>query len=628
MKRKSKILVAIVTVVMILASNTIGVLALQSFTDVADGYWAKEYIEKMAEKKIITGYDDATFRPTENIDKLATIVMIFRTLNATDKLVGVDIDSLVEKYDILLNQYNIPEWAEDAVAIALEKSIITRYDVAEFFNADGTLAKATRTEVSVFLGKALNLYLKEELTNSIITFDFNDAEFIPTEAAPYVNLLVKQNIIKGDDNGNFNPDEPIVRAAVAKMFSVSYDILSQIVVNDAVEEPQQDDEDLKLVEGEIVLVMKDDNNIVVANNDGGNSLYKVEEDTQIIIEDMPSSISYLDEGDNIKLYFDEDDKLVKAEVDSNIASYEGAISSIIDMNGYYLVTVKDEDNDKRTFSTSDDTIILLNDESVEARYLDNGDEVTLTLDGNIIEKIIAESKERTYNGILESGIYFDQSLKIKVRTHTQDVYALELDDEVEVEKNDDDVKLTDLIKGDIVSVTTEFGKVVEITATSVEDKSEDEGIITEIILGSEEKITILNDDGESNTYVVSSEADIEIDNDDSTIYDLKLDYKVEVKIENGMITDIEAEEVESNDSISGTISDIFDDLDAITLKVTDDGETKYISILAEDATIISTSGSEKSFSYLDEDDEVFIYGDGSHQIFDFVADKIIILKRN
>ena len=54
MKRKSKILVAIVTVVMILASNTIGVLALQSFTDVADGYWAKEYIEKMAEKKIIT----------------------------------------------------------------------------------------------------------------------------------------------------------------------------------------------------------------------------------------------------------------------------------------------------------------------------------------------------------------------------------------------------------------------------------------------------------------------------------------------------------------------------------------------------------------------------------------------
>ena len=54
----------------------------------------------------------------------------------------------------------------------------------------------------------------------------------------------------------------------------------------------------------------------------------------------------------------------------------------------------------------------------------------------------------------------------------------------------------------------------------------------------------------------------------------------------------------------------------------------HCSILAEDATIISTSGSEKSFSYLDEDDEVFIYGDGSHQIFDFVADKIIILKRN
>lgn len=628
MKKKSKILVAIVTLVMILAANTVGVLALQSFTDVAEDHWANEYIEKMAEKKIITGDPDATFRPSDNVTKIEMMVMIFRTLKATDKLIGVDLNSLVDKYNILINQYNIPDWAKEAVAVALEKNIISRYDVADFFKDDGTLDKATRTEVSVFLGKALNLYLKEDLSNNIITFNFNDAEFIAEEAAPYVDLLIRQNIIKGDDKGNFNPDKPIIRAAAAKMLSVSYDVLAQIVTDDSVDESQGADEDLKTVEGEILLVMEDDKNIVVINSEGKKTLYEIEKDTKIIIQDIPSNIYYLKEGNNIKLYLDKDDKLVKVEVDSNVSSLEGEIHSVVNMNTYYLITVNDKNDSKRTFSTDDDSVILINDKKAEAYELNKGDKTTLTLDGTIIEKLTAESMTRVYNGILESNVVFNQKLTLKIRTYTQKVYELEIDDDVDVEKNNKNKNLTDLVEGDIVTVTTEYGKVVDIVATSVEVKSEDEGIITGIALGDDNKITIKNDDGETNTYVISPDADIEIDNDNSTVYDLKLDYKVELKIENDMVTDIEATKVEPNDSITGTISEVFDDFDAITVKVKVGSETKYVSVLAEDADIISTSGSKKSFSYLDEDDEVFIYGKENHKIFNFVADKIIVLKKN
>ncbi|WP_432662575.1 S-layer homology domain-containing protein [Wukongibacter baidiensis] len=630
MKRVNKTLVAAVTLIILLISNTVGVLALQSFTDVGDDHWAKDYIEKMAAKKIITGFPDATFRPSENVDKLATMVMIFRTLKASNKLAGVDVNSVVKKHNGTLDQFNIPTWAEEAVAVGLDKDIIDKDDLKDFFNADGSVKKATRTEVSVFLGKALNLYLDENLKNAIITFDFNDAEFISSDADEYVDLLVRKKIIKGDENGNFNPGKPIVRAAVAKMFSISYDILADIKVETKPDpKPEISDEDLKTKEGEITVVLEDDDKLLVKEKDGESALYKIEEDTKILIDGKSSSIKYLEEGQKIELYVDEHGRLVKIETDDSISSLEGTIYNIANMGSYYLVTVEDDNDKKRSYETDKNTFVLLDDKDADMEDLDKGDKVSLTIDGEEIEKIIAESKKREYEGILQSNVVFDQYPKIEIKTHTQKTYELEVDDDVEVKRNNKTKKLTDLAQGDIVTVTTEYDKVTKIVATSVETESqEDEGVITEIILGNEDKITIEREDGETETYVVASDADIEVDNDDGTINDLKVDYRVELKIENGEVTDIEAEEAESNDSISGVITEIYDDYEAITVKVKNGSKTEYISVLAEDADIISTSGSDRDFDYLDKNDEVFIYGEEDDKIFDFVADKIIILKKN
>lgn len=631
MRRISKTLAAVVILTILLITNTVGVSALQSFTDVDDGHWAKSYIEKMAQKKIITGYPDATFRPSENVNKLATMVMIFRTLKATDKLEGDDLDSIVKEHNTILNQFNIPTWAEEAVAVGLDKGIIDRDDVKDFFNADGSVKKATRTEVSIFLGKALNLYLNENLKSAIITFDFKDAEFIPSEGDEYIDLLVRRKIIKGDENGNFNPGKPILRAAVAKMFSISYDILGGVTVNvnkDPKPEKEISDEDLVTKDGEISVIIEDENRLVIKDEDGKNSLYKVEDHTKIIIEGKSSKLKYLHQGQGVELYLDEYGRLIKIEADDSVASLEGTIRNVSNMGSYYLITVEDEDDKRRSYEADDDTFVMLDDKDVDINKLEKGDKVSLTLDGETIEKIIAESKKREYEGILESNVSFNKYPKLVIKTYTQKVYELEIDADVKVKKNGRSEKLTDLSQGDIVTVTTEYDKVTEIVATSVETKSEDEGIIIEITKGNENRITIQRDDGETETYVIASDADIEIDNEDSTVSDLNVDYRVEIKIENGEITDIEAEEVESNDSVSGVITEIYDDYEAITVKIKNGSKVEHISVLAEDADIISTSGRDRDFDYLDKNDEVFIYGEDSDRIFDFVADKIIILKKD
>lgn len=622
MEKSNKLFIAVVALTVLFLTNIVCVLALQSFTDVRDDYWAKDYIEKMAKKGIVTGYPDATFRPSENVDKLATTVMIFRTLKAADKLADVDFNRLVQEYSQVLNRYNIPTWGKEAVAVAMEKNIINENDVKRFLKADGSLEKATRTDVTILLGKALNIYLREELKSSIITFDFNDAEFISSEAAPYVDLLIRKNIIKGDENGNFNPNKPIVRSAAAKMFSLSYDILGGIEADNV-------EKDLTAKEAEISVILEDEEKLVVIEKNGKNSLYKIEDNTKIIIEDRSSSLKYLEEGQRVTLYVDEYGRLSKLEADTKLESLGGKIHNISNMGSYYLLTVEDKDSGKRrSYKANDDTFVLFNDKDGDIKDLEKGDDVSLSLEGDMIEKIIAQSKKREYEGILESSVVFNQYPKLVIKSYTQKVYELEIDGDVEVKKNNKTRKLTDLNKGDIVRVKTEYDKVVEIIATSVEVESEDEGIITEITLGNENKITIENEDGETKTYTVASDVDIEIDNENSTINDLKIDYRVELKIENGEITDIEAEEVESSGSIAGTITEIFEDYDAITVKVKGSGKTKYISVLANDADIISTNGRERNFSYLEKDDEIFIYGKEENKIFDFVADKIIILKKN
>lgn len=42
---------------------------MSTFPDVPSNYWAQPYIQRLAEKNIIAGYPDATFRPQKSVDR-------------------------------------------------------------------------------------------------------------------------------------------------------------------------------------------------------------------------------------------------------------------------------------------------------------------------------------------------------------------------------------------------------------------------------------------------------------------------------------------------------------------------------------------------------------------------------
>ncbi|WP_035425889.1 S-layer homology domain-containing protein, partial [Halalkalibacterium ligniniphilum] len=53
----------------------------ERFTDVGSDYWAKTEIEFLAHQSIIGGYNDGTFKPSNNVTRAQAAIMIAAALN-------------------------------------------------------------------------------------------------------------------------------------------------------------------------------------------------------------------------------------------------------------------------------------------------------------------------------------------------------------------------------------------------------------------------------------------------------------------------------------------------------------------------------------------------------------------
>src|SRR6056297_635317 len=267
--------------------------AFADFSDIGDAPWAETYIENMVDEGIVTGYEDGSFRPNDNISKYASILMIYRTVKATDLVTTSEQTVNISRHMTTIVSKGVPNWPDmyGAVAYCLENDIITAADLDNFHIGD-TYTNARRFEVAVFLGKTMNIYLEEDL-NVLYSLDFKDASSIVAAARPYVYLLNKKDIINGDELGYFNPNSPITRAAMAKMLSVSLNLLGNI------EEPVENSDDII---GTITNIIGDTNRVVIQNgaDDDDIAIYNLT-DAEIIIDGDEEEIDDLEIDMRVRL---------------------------------------------------------------------------------------------------------------------------------------------------------------------------------------------------------------------------------------------------------------------------------------------------------------------------------------
>lgn len=172
-----------------------------------EGHWAEQYINSLVGKKIISGYEDNTYRPENLITRAEAAVLIV-------KMLGLDI-SENKNLDFDDNS-TIPDWAVGYIKTAVDKDIIRGYEDNTFKASN----QITRAEISVMVIKAL-----EENQTAGDKLSFLDSDQIEIWAKGYIEKAYSLKIISGYPDNTIQSSKKVTRAETAVILSKALEYL-------------------------------------------------------------------------------------------------------------------------------------------------------------------------------------------------------------------------------------------------------------------------------------------------------------------------------------------------------------------------------------------------------------------
>ena len=179
-----------------------------TFTDLPTNHWAYPYVTALASKNIISGYDNGTFKPNNNVTREEFVKMI---IGATGLLTdGTQCDFS----DVPANA-----WYYEYIASAYQAGVVSGTDNGAF----GVGRNITRQDVAVIAARIIK-YLKPATTAPADT-TLTDIDTVSDYAVSSVKLLNGMGIINGFDDGSFMPHNALTRAEAATIISKLADSL-------------------------------------------------------------------------------------------------------------------------------------------------------------------------------------------------------------------------------------------------------------------------------------------------------------------------------------------------------------------------------------------------------------------
>lgn len=166
------------------------------FNDVSENYWGKNSIKKLADKGIVKGYSDGTFKPYKDITRGEFIILVNKSFGFSKK-------SSVKFKDVLSDS-----WCYDAISVAVGEGYTNGYP-------DGTFrpnAKMSRAEAATFLTR---IFMKTNSDKVESRVDFKDN--LPEWAKDSIDYVVEKGYMKGYPDGTFQANKSITRAEVCSL---------------------------------------------------------------------------------------------------------------------------------------------------------------------------------------------------------------------------------------------------------------------------------------------------------------------------------------------------------------------------------------------------------------------------
>ena len=198
---KNKSLITILVTIMLLAFGMVSMGYAITFPDITDSY-AKTEIMSLAERGVVSGYPDGTFRPKGLATRAEFASMLVRCK-------GMEQDRYAASK---FNDIPMDAWHAGYVG-ALVKDGVTSGTSETTFSPDKYI---TREQIVVMLIRAMDL--EDEAKSLMLDSSFTDTDQISPYARDYMGLAAKTGYVKGihnvDGSFSFKPLENVERQAL------------------------------------------------------------------------------------------------------------------------------------------------------------------------------------------------------------------------------------------------------------------------------------------------------------------------------------------------------------------------------------------------------------------------------
>lgn len=557
MKKTVSILIASA----IALSQAVTVFAQDTFSDVnSTSYaWAYQYVEDMAEKGLISGYEDGTYKPGKSVSRMEAFALFARLMGSNNETNVSALENAKEQYADILKDYDL-SYAEGDVAFMLYRGVIEKDELDIYFKGDKKSEAMPRYEAAILITKAM-LKEAEAKAEVLIDMDYTDVTDIPKEARQYVYYVSKAGIMSGMGNGEFSPNTSVLRGQIAVMLSKTVDSASYFTETAALVGIDVENKNLKIRDGE-------NKEIEIGYADTAKFYVngKLAKDTDLA-SGQTITLTYTNDGENTILSF--------ADAYTNDAEeYLAVIYRGYSSNGGKLMVLTENTvtGEQKSYECSATPSVVIDGDISDINNIQDGDYVNLGMSDGLIVTMETMPKTVAINGAVLTKLDSLGAITIEHEDLEFDGETYKLASRITISKNGKDVEFTALYRGDTLDITLQYGLVSKIVAES--QTSTVEGVLKSYTISATPTLTIRSN-GQDLTYDIPTGIEIKIDGEKAKLADFEIGTKVTVTIESDAVQKVEADASAIStvaSSVTGKVASVNENTRAIMVVFEEAGE--------------------------------------------------------
>lgn len=171
------------------------------FPDLPQVFWARPYIEALAKRGVLSGYEDGNFRPNQIVTRAEFAAQLQKAFDQKVEVPGQKYKDISERF-----------WASSAIQETTRSGFLSGYPDKAF----RPQKQISKVEALVSLTNGLGLTAKE--TPNQVLKTYQDAKIIPKYARNIIAVATEYGLVVNYPNRQIlNPNKPLTRAEAAAL---------------------------------------------------------------------------------------------------------------------------------------------------------------------------------------------------------------------------------------------------------------------------------------------------------------------------------------------------------------------------------------------------------------------------